>query len=183
MNKTPKERPPTRPLWNMQTLKLALLVSLASAAVLLAALVTTPGCASKPTPLPTPTEPLPPPDVGECKANLESMQAAVRIANISAALLVSKDSKYGPAIKVALSAIDGALAEAKAQCSTGNVDGWAIALAAFDKAFAQLVDAGDELHAATMPNDIQPPPPYAVSLDEFNAMAFELETSYVEVAE
>lgn len=149
------------------------------------------GCAapSKPNPTPVPTAPQPgdpsppPPDVGECAAQLDSMQAAVRIAKISAALLVSKDSKYGPAIKVALAAIDGALIEAKAQCSTGNVDGWAIALAAFDRAFAQLVEAGDELHAATMPNDIQPPPPYAVSLDEFNAMAFEVETSYVEVAE
>ena len=166
-----------------RNLTIALLSALAVAAAVLGTSWMS-GCDTAPVKPPAvvdPDAPLPPPDVGaECARKLGSMQSAVSIAKISAALLVSKDSKYGPAVKIALVAVDAALADAKAQCSTGSVDGWQVAMAAFDAAFAKLVEAGysGEIVASGVPNDIGPPPPYAVSLDEFNAIAFELETSY-----
>lgn len=134
------------------------------------------GCKSAPAKPPVvgaPNEPLPPPDVGTCVEEIRSMEAAVAMASVAAKLLIAKDSQYGPAVNLALAAIGGALVEARAQCASGSVDGWAIAMSAFDKAFSQLVAAGDlEIDAATMPNDIQPPPPpYAFSCLEFQAIA------------
>lgn len=147
-------------------------------ALLLAGLVAViagamPGCASvpahQPVVAPQPGDPVPPPpDVGaQCSAKVQSMQAAVAVAKLGAALLVGSNSQYGPALKVALVAVDAALAAAQAQCAAGNIDGWVVALAAFDGAMAQLAASGDELAASSVPNDIMPPPPYAVSLDRF----------------
>ncbi len=169
--KTPKERPPI-----LRTIKLVGFVTLALIGLLAVAVVTMPGCGTKPAPIATPVQPQPddhappPPDVGECVAKIESMQGAVSIATISAALLVSKNSKYGPAVKVALAALDAALANAKVQCGSGNVDGWQVALAAFDAAFEQLSEAGDELSAHDAEDG---PPPYRFSLDHLNYRVFE----------
>jgi hypothetical protein len=161
-----------------QTLGAAAL--LASAATLAALVATTfPGCDTNPKPITPPvvTNPIdelpppPQPDVGECVRKIESMQGALSMAKIGAAILVSKDSKYGPAVKVAIAAIDAALANARVQCGSGNIDGWAVALAAFDKAFAELVDAGDEFASAASADTYIPP--YAFSLEEWNARVFE----------
>lgn len=178
MNKTPKT-PKTRPLFNMPThinvLRTAMyIIGLLAMALIVVSSVN--GCAAPAKPAPPiatdPSVPIPPPDVGQCQAEIRSMESAVAMASVAAKLLVSKNSEYGPAVDLALVAIRGALANAKAQCATGSVDAWAIALAAFDAAFADLVLAGEEPGAASVPNDIQPPPPtYAFSCIEFQSMA------------
>lgn len=179
-----KPRPIKRPLLTMkQTIGYATL--LASAATLAALLAGTfpIGCAAPAKPNPPidstpldPIEPTPSPDVGDCHASIQSMQSALAIAKISAALLVSKDSKYGPAVKIALAALEGALVNAKSQCDTGDVDAWAVALAAFDAAFSKLVDAGSDYDlAAKRAVYAHEIPPWAVSLEEFNDIAFETE--------
>lgn len=140
------------------------------------------GCSSSPTPVhpsidgqPGDHAP-PPPDVGDCESTMRSMRAAVVAAQAFSSLIISRDSQYGPAINTALAAVKGALASAEAQCSSGQIDGWAVALAAFDAAFERLAFAGEEsIGAATLPNDIQPPPPYAVSLGELHERAYEPE--------
>lgn len=168
-----------------------IIVTLAATLAPLALAITTlPGCAAPAKPTPPvavdPTDPLAPPpqpDVGACVAKIENMQGALSMAKIGAAILVSRDSKYGPAVKVALVALDAALANARVQCGTGSVDGWAVALAAFDAAFEQLAEAGDEFAAATSPNDIMPPPPYPYSLDYLNYRVFESDNSTEAVIE
>ncbi len=120
--------------------------------------------------VPQPVEPTPPPDVGACSEKIQSMQTAASLAKIGVAFLVSGDSKYAPAAKVAIAAVDAALANAKAQCATGGVDGWTVALAAFDAAMAKLASQGESLAASSVPNDIMPPPPYTVSLDRFTTL-------------
>ena len=149
---------------------LRVLSALAAAAILVFIATSQSGCATKPTapPVSVPVQPddppLPPPDVGsDCAAQIGNMQLAVSVARVGAALLVNGDSKYGPAVKLALVAVDAALAAAKVQCSSGSIDGWAVALAAFDAAMAQLAAGGEALASNAVP------PTYARSLELFSA--------------
>ncbi len=158
------------------------LVALAAAAILAFIANSQAGCATKPTappvatPTPAPSDPapVPPPDVGaDCSAKIQSMQTAVGIAKFGARLLTSRQPEYKVAVDIALAAIDAALEEAQAQCGAADVDGWAIALAAFDRAFAELVDAGELDAKSALPDEFIPP--YVNSLEEWNFRVFEAE--------
>lgn len=148
------------------------------------------GCAApaKPVPVPMPSVPQPtdptppPPDVGasECVSKIHQMQGAVSIAKIGAALLVAREPQYKAAVNIAISALDGALIAAEIQCYSGRADAWAIALAAFDKAFAELVVSG-ELSALAADEEIAP---WEVSTEEWNARVFQPELAWgVEIIE
>lgn len=122
------------------------------------------GCATPMVHQPTPAQPdpIPPPDVGvDCADKVQSMQLAVSIAKIGASVAVGSNSRYGPALRVAFVAIDAALANAKAQCASGTIDGWTVALAAFDAAMQGLVIDGREFGVQSADGD------YATSTDQF----------------
>jgi hypothetical protein len=119
--------------------------TLAIGALVAGALFFMPGCST----VPPYEDPPPAAVVTECQAKIGNMQMAVSVAKIGAALAISENSKYGPSLKIALAAIDAALANAKTQCSTGNIDAWQAALAGFDAAMAKLSLGGETFTASS----------------------------------
>lgn len=154
---------------------LRVLVVLAAAGILAMLATSLPGCATVPPAPPAPigtdppAQPPPPDPVAECRATIADMQLAAGLAKVAAAFLVGSNSNYRPALEAAIAALDAALVDASRQCESGSVDGWQVALAAFNGAMARIAANGVELSSHAIA------PPFTATANKLGGIVFKSE--------
>jgi hypothetical protein len=152
------------------------LVVLAAAGILAMLATSLPGCATVPPAPPAapigtdpPAQPAPPDPVAECRATIADMELAAGLAKVAAAFLVGSNSNYREALEAAIAALDAALLNASKQCESGSVDGWQVALAAFNGAMARIAANGVELSSNAIA------PPFTATANKLGGIVFKSE--------